>query len=135
MAQPGSFGRRQAPQASLRAPAPAPVRSPPPAPSADSIFARANAEANAAARAAMLPPLPVDSPVDDELAEWKATRKRAFKLPWRQVSLIASLCFGVASFVLPDSVNDAVNWLLCGLMAISFFVGVTGKKPKKPLKA
>ena len=131
MAQPGSFGRRQAPQASLRAPAPAPVRSPP----ADSIFARANAEANAAARAAMLPPLPVDSPVDDELAEWKATRKRALKLPWRQVSLIASLCFGVASFVLPDSVNDAVNWLLYGLMAISFFVGVTGKKAKKTLKA
>ena len=83
----------------------------------------------------MLPPLPVDSPVEDELAEWKATRKHAFKLPWRPLSLVASLCFGVASFVLPDNVNDAVNWLLYGLMAMSFFVGVTGKKAKKSLKA
>jgi hypothetical protein len=135
MAQPGSFGRRAAPQSSLRAPAPAPARSAP-APQADSIFARANAEANAAARAAMLPPLPVDSPVDEELAEWKATRKRAFKLPWRSLSLIASLCFGVASFVLPDNVNDAVNWVLYPLAAISFYVGVTGKKAKaKTVKA
>jgi hypothetical protein len=103
---------------------------------ADSIFARANAEATAAARAAMLPPLPVDSPVDspldEELAEWKQTRKSAFKLPWRQLSLMASLCFGIASFVLPDGVNDMVNWLLYGLMAMSFYVGITGKKAKKP---
>ena len=134
MAQPGTFGRRAAPQTGLRAPPPTAVRSAP-APQTDSIFARANAEANAAARAAMLPPLPVDSPVDEELAQWKATRKRAFKLPWRQLSLIASLCFGVASFVLPDNVNDVVNWLLYGLMAISFYVGVTGKKKAKTPKA
>ena len=36
-------------------------------------------------------------------------------MPWPQLSLMASLCFGIASFVLPDSVNDNVDWLLWGL--------------------
>jgi hypothetical protein len=79
----------------------------------------------------MLPPLTDDKDVDTELAEWKATRTSTFKLPWRQLSLMASLCFGLASFVLPDTVNDAVNWLLYALMAMSFYVGVTGTKAKK----
>lgn len=134
MSQPGTFGRRAAAPSAQRAPTPArsaaavrPASSPQP----DSIFARAQAEAAAAARLALLPPLTGDKAVDDELAQWKATRKSAFKLPWRQLSLMASLCFGIASFVLPDGVNDAVNWLLYGLMAMSFIVGMTGKKAKK----
>jgi hypothetical protein len=50
--------------------------------------------------------------LDDELREWKRGRKQGDRIPWRQISLIAALCFGVASFVLPDSVNETVEWLL-----------------------
>ena len=39
---------------------------------------------------------------------------RSFKMPWAQLSLMASLCFGIASFVLPDSINGSVEWLLWG---------------------
>jgi hypothetical protein len=46
-----------------------------------------------------------------------------FRIPWRQLSLMASLCFGIASFVLPDSVNDNVQWLLYALMAASLYAG------------
>jgi hypothetical protein len=59
---------------------------------------------------------------DRELEEWQRQRRRT--LPWRQLSLMASLCFGVASLVLPDSVNTAVQWPLYGLAAISFIAGL-----------
>lgn len=126
MAQSGSFGRRPAPQSAAR-----PLAQKRPMQSSDGLFAKAQAEAAAAAHAAMLPPTTGDKALDIELAEWKATRKNAFKLPWRQLSLMASLCFGIASFVLPESINDAVNWALYALMGISFVVGVTGKKKAK----
>ena len=51
-------------------------------------------------------------------------------MPWRQLSLMASLCFGIASFVLPDSVNDNVDWLLWILAAMSAFVWFTNRKKK-----
>jgi hypothetical protein len=38
--------------------------------------------------------------------------------------LTASLCFGIASLVLPDTVNDAVNWLLYALTAASLYAGL-----------
>jgi hypothetical protein len=38
---------------------------------------------------------------------------------------MASLCFGIASFVLPDSVSDELDWLLYGLMAMSMYVGLS----------
>ena len=66
--------------------------------------------------------------VDDELLEWTRARKKAFKLPWRQLSVIAGLCFAVASFVLPDSVSDALQWLLYALAAVSFYVGLRRRK-------
>jgi hypothetical protein len=62
-----------------------------------------------------------EPPLDEELLEWTRARKRRFRIPWRQVSLMASLCFGVASFVLPDSVNDRVQWLLYALAAASLY--------------
>ena len=72
--------------------------------------------------------MPEEPSVDDELREWKRSRKRAFrftfKLPWRQLSLMASLCFGIASFVLPDAVNGNVQWLLFALMGASFYAGM-----------
>lgn len=51
----------------------------------------------------------------DDLPAWKQNRKRGFSLPWRPLLLMASLCFGIASFVLPDTVNNAAQWLLWAL--------------------
>lgn len=59
-------------------------------------------------------------------SEWRELEqpiKPRFKMPWRQLALMASLCFGIASFVLPDSINDNLDWLLYGLMAISAYIG------------
>jgi hypothetical protein len=64
-----------------------------------------------------------EPPPDEELLEWTRARKRHYRIPWRQVSLMASLCFGIASFVLPDSLNDNVQWLLYALAAASLFAG------------
>jgi hypothetical protein len=69
--------------------------------------------------------------VDQEVLDWKQARGSQFNIPWRQVYLMASLCFGVASFVLPDSVNDNVDYLLWGLCAMSAYAWFTGRK-KKP---
>ena len=63
-----------------------------------------------------------DSP-DDELAQWKLARRQNFEIPWRPLSLMATLCFGIASLVLPDSVNDNVQWLLYALAAASLYAG------------
>lgn len=49
-------------------------------------------------------------------------------MPWRQLSLMAGLCFGIASFVLPDSINDAVQWPLYALTAASFYTGLRKRK-------
>ena len=66
---------------------------------------------------------------DEELEAWMRARK--WNLPWRQISLMASLCFGIASFVLPDSVNKDVNWLLYALMAASFIAGLRMRAARK----
>jgi hypothetical protein len=74
------------------------------------------------------PPLADPELPDRDLQEWK--EQRSYKIPWRQISLMGSLCFGIASFVLPDSVNDSVNWILYGLMAMSFYVWFSGRRAK-----
>lgn len=89
---------------------------PRPAPTAKAAPRRAEPEA----------PLPdsirwTDVP-DTELEDWK--RGRRYRLPWRQISLTASLCFGIAALVLPDTVNNAVDWLLYALAAASFINGL-----------
>jgi hypothetical protein len=66
--------------------------------------------------------------VDDELNEWKRTRKSSFAIPWRPLSLMASLCFGIASLVLPNWVNSAVQWPLYGLAAASLYVGLAKRR-------
>lgn len=63
---------------------------------------------------------------DAELEDWK--RSRRWQIPWRQVSLIASLCFGIASLVLPDKVNGVVQWLLYALTAASFYTGLRKRR-------
>lgn len=67
---------------------------------------------------------------DEELQAWKAERQRArwSRIPWRQLSLMASLCFGIGAFVLPDSVNDWAQWLLLGLMGASFYAGFARRR-------
>lgn len=84
-----------------------------------------NAASGEAALESPLLPSPTNSgslSVDQELDEWRRGRQ-GFKVPWRPLSLMASLCFGIASFVLPDWVNDNVQWLLYALMAASLYVG------------
>ncbi len=63
--------------------------------------------------------------VDRELLEWQQARKQRSKMPWRQLALMASLCFGIASFLLPDSVNENLDWLLYALMAASLYAGLS----------
>jgi hypothetical protein len=73
---------------------------------------------------------PVAPYVDEELDAWKAERRRTRGIvivPWRSVYLMASLCFGIASFVLPDTVNDWVDWLLYGLAAASLVAWFRGR--------
>jgi hypothetical protein len=64
---------------------------------------------------------------DPALEDWKRNRK-PFAFPWRQVFLMASLCFGVASLILPDTVNDMVDWLLYALAAMSFYAGLRRRR-------
>jgi hypothetical protein len=97
MANPQTFGRRAAP--ATKAPLAAPAR----------------VEAIAPSRN------PGDEE-DEELRQWKAARQRP-PLPWRQIYLMAGLSFGIASFVLPQDINGAVDWLLYGLAAASFYAG------------
>ncbi len=66
--------------------------------------------------------------MDEELLAWK--RQRTFTIPWKQICLIATLCFGLASFVLPAGINSAVNWVLYALTAISFYVWYTQRRAR-----
>ena len=79
------------------------------------------------------PPAARPRAVDPEFEAWKAGRKRA-PIPWRQISLMASLCFAIASFKLPDDLNDVLQYPLYALAAMSFYVWWTGRKPA-PRKA
>jgi hypothetical protein len=76
------------------------------------------------------PPVATLASVDDEIEAWKAARGSVIPFPWRQLSLMAGLCFGIASFVLPSTVNDAVQWPLYALTAISLYVGLRKRKNK-----
>ncbi len=71
------------------------------------------------------------SSVDSELEDWKKQRRKNFIIPWRPLYIMASVTFGVASFVLPDSVNSDVNYLLYFLMAASFYAGIKKRRQKK----
>lgn len=105
-----TFGRRSGPQFATTGLAP-------PVPSAE----------NAAAIPLSAPTLPS---IEDEIEEWKRARGYRALFPWRQLSLMAGLCFGVASFVLPGEVNDVVQWPLYLFAAISFYVGLRKRKDK-----
>jgi hypothetical protein len=110
---PPSFGRRPGPQTQT-----------PPAAAASAIPRKVTVFDEVAAEPP--PPEPaVQSPsVDEELQQWKKSRK-GFVIPWRQLSLMASLSFGVASLVLPASVNENVDYVLYALMGMSLYAGIS----------
>jgi len=66
--------------------------------------------------------------MDKELLAWK--QQRRFTIPWKQICLMGSICFGLASFILPGSVNGAVNWLLYALTAMSFWIWFKGRRAR-----
>src|SRR5215469_8778714 len=106
--QHGNFGRRAAPQVNVIAPvigSPAiPIEVQHPVPPSDLT--------------------PAGPSIEDEIRAWKSARGSLAGFPWRQLALMAGLCFGIASFVLPGSVNAAVQWPLYILTAISFYAGL-----------
>jgi hypothetical protein len=72
---------------------------------------------------------PSAPPVDEEMRAWTKERQRHLfhRIPWRPLYLMASLSFGIASFVLPDSVNDSVDWLLYLLAGASLWAWWRGR--------
>jgi hypothetical protein len=68
--------------------------------------------------------------VEDEIAAWKAARGSVVPFPWRQLSLMAGLCFGIASFILPATINDTLQWPLYALAAVSLYAGSHKRKAK-----
>jgi|HubBroStandDraft_6_1064221.scaffolds.fasta_scaffold33478_6 hypothetical protein len=91
---------------------------------------RVEATGHSVERSVLLSKTPESSRIDEDLREWKRARKRNFEIPWRPLSLMATLCFGIASFALPDSVNDTVQWFLYPLMAASFYVGIRRRRQR-----
>jgi hypothetical protein len=69
--------------------------------------------------------------IEDELLEWKRARRHSYCLPWRQISLMASASFGIAYFVLPDSVNQIAQWPLLALVILSFASSFSRRPPQK----
>ena len=74
------------------------------------------------------PAQPAADPVDDELRQWK--KARGFTFPLKPIALMASLCFGIGSVVLPAQVNDWAQWPLYTLSAASLYVGFHRRKAK-----
>jgi hypothetical protein len=68
------------------------------------------------------------SDIEDEIREWKQARRGSIKIPWRQVYLMGGLCFGLASFVVPDSVGNLFQWVLYALAAASFYASWRKRK-------
>jgi hypothetical protein len=131
MATSPAFGRRANPQFASPRPRVAPA-----VPAGNEFATPVEAKAPDSLPVETTPAPITDMPsLDEELREWKKNRKSAFEIPWRQISLMASLCFGIASFVLPDSVNGAVDWLLYALMAVSFLVGISRRRRKRAAEA
>jgi hypothetical protein len=78
---------------------------------------------------ALLSETPKSPLVDDDFREWKRARTPNFrKTLWRPLLLMATLCFGIASLVLPDSVNDAVDWLLYAMTGVSLFSWIRSRR-------
>jgi hypothetical protein len=112
-----AFGRKTPSQTANAFSDPSVRRTAPPMREASSRPAETRFESSVPLDAKFDRPIGIEKSVDDELAEWKQSRRRV--IPWRQLSLMASLSFGIASLVLPDSVAEPVEWLLYALTAAS----------------
>lgn len=80
------------------------------------------------AKQTILPPSEAEPSIDEELHAWKRDRRKHQTIPWQQLSLMAGLCFGIGSLVLPAWVNGAVQWPLYALTAMSFYVWLRKRK-------
>jgi hypothetical protein len=87
-------------------------------------------EEQALASAEMPRPSAQELSPEEELQAWKSERRRErfARFPWRQLALMAGLCFGIAGFVLPDSTNDTLSWLFYALSAASFAAGILKRR-------
>jgi hypothetical protein len=74
-------------------------------------------------------PEPVPDAVEDEIKAWKKARGPSLHL--KPLALTASLCFGIASFALPATVNDWVQYPLYALSAASLYVGFRRRRVKR----
>lgn len=122
-----SFGRRVAPQAAGTQACG--VSQP--------VHTKAHAIPAAESTRGVLPEIPLDPDLmpadagpslDEELRAWK--QQRSFIIPWKQVCLMATICFGVASFALPATVNRSLDWVLYGLTAMSFYAWFTARRSR-----
>ncbi len=120
MADQTTFGRRTAP--SRQTARGADVREPPETVSKAVHGEPLDERSRELLRHIASPPIDADAA---EFHEWKKARKRHSGLPWRQISLMASVSFAVASLVLPDSVGDTLDWILYGLAAASAYAGLS----------
>jgi hypothetical protein len=77
-------------------------------------------------------------PLEEELQEWKAARKRrkrSFREPWRSVSIAAGLGFAATSWIVPDSVANVTEVALGVLTAGSLYAGWRGRKTLASVEA
>ena len=131
MAGSASFGRKSASGAAAYKPLPK-LPQPPGIdgfarlPCLDDQPAPANDVAPHDWREGPLPAIPAASGQEDcfvdeiDIETWKARRKGRKSMPWRQISLMAALSFGIGSFVLPDDLNAMVRPVLWALSAMAF---------------
>lgn len=123
-----AFGRRA--PAQYRSAAPEMMKAAPAKPAPANDVPRSAFEAESVSPPAA-PPVRHPDPVDAELEEWKRSRKKLPLFAWRPLYFMASLCFGLASFVLPDSINDIVQWPLYALAGLSFYLGMKMRRAKR----
>ena len=121
MASPRSFGRKGQPRGQPQRPASL----------APAVVSRAELPPQIEPMSATEPL--VAAAINEELQAWKQARKRP--IPWGPLSLMASLCFGIASFELPDSVNGMANLLLYALSAMSLWVWFSKRREKRQARS
>ena len=112
------FGRRTVPEPAARR---APVAPAAPRMHADAGLLRAEAAA-------------ADDDMEREIAAWNTARKqrrRALREPWRSVSIVAGIGFGLSSWLLPDSVANVAELVTLGL-SIASFAAAWRKPPGSP---
>ena len=119
-----AFGRRAAPQREFWL-----------QPSAATAFAPAAVVSSEPVKVSV-PPQETPGDVDQELEEWKASRKiqkRSFREPWRTLAIASTIGFGASSWLLPDSVADVAQLVTAALCAASFFAGFRMPQPEQKL--